>query len=269
MKISVIAPVLNEAPWIGYSVMAALPYVHEFLYALDEKTSDGTRELLDFIGHRYAFEKLKVFSWPNFHPSDEKAYNGAFNECIRRSTGDVCWFLHPDMVITRWSDPPEGPLAWWTEIRSFAGDFKTRILRGRADKWKNLHAKTFGLHYAGGYGSQNEDFYHSLITGTTHKHYGTDFDKYPFEVASSGISVNHYCEVKDYKRRLEKMKFCLKTQYPSYDEKQIEDLATRHQRVTLEEMGSDGFRYEYGQTSEPIPDVILKHKKEFEEVIHG
>jgi hypothetical protein len=151
---------------------------------------------------------------------------------------------------------------------------KTKIVKGRASKWKNIHANSFGLRYAGSYGSANEDFYHSSITGSTYKHYGTDFDKYPFEVANSGISVNHYCELKSYKRRLEKMKLCLRTQHPGFDEKLIENLASRHQRVTLEETGSDGMKYEY-EPVEAIPDVVLKYQYEFEsllntkEPIHG
>ncbi len=273
MRISVIDPVMNEAPWIGYSIMSALPYVHEFVYALDEGTNDGTRELLDFIKHRHAFEKLKVIDFPHFHPSDAKAYNASFNECIARSTGDACWFYHPDMVVTRWHNPEEGPLAWWTHVESFAGNLQTRILKGRCHKWKNLHAKQYGLHYAGGYGSQNEDFYHSVITGNAHKHYGMDFDQYPFDVADSGIYVNHYCELKNYSRRLEKMKLCLKTQNPAMTDELIRDIAARHQRVTLEETGSDGTRYEYESSLEPVPEVITKYKDEFasfiKEPIHG
>ena len=267
MRISVTTPVLNEAPWIGYSIMAALPFVHEFVYALDSKTSDGTRELLDFIKHRYAFEKLKVLDYPTFHPSNMKAYNGAFNVCIEKATGDACWFLHPDMLVTKWGEIQEGPMAWWTNVKSFAGDFETQITKGRTDRWKNIHAKKFGLHYAGGYGSQNEDFYHSVITGTTYKQHGTDFDKYPFEVAPSGISVNHYCELKNYKRRLEKMKLCLRTQNPYFSDELIDDLASRHQRVTLEKTGSDNASYEYVKSADLIPEVITKYKSEFEDFI--
>lgn len=272
MKISVIAPVLNENPWIAYSIMSALPFVHEFVYALDEKSDDGTRELLDFIRHRYAFEKLKVLNYPTFHPSDTKSYNGAFNACIDKASGEACWFLHPDMVITKWQPIAKGPMAWTTHIRSFAGDFETEIVKGRADRWKNIHTKNFGLHYAGAYGSQNEDFYHSIITGDVHKHYGLDFDKYPFEVADSGIYVNHYCELKSYKRRFEKMKLCIKTQNPLFDDPYITHLASHHQRVTLKEKGSDQSSYEYEKTKEPVPDVITKYEKEFssfqKELIH-
>jgi hypothetical protein len=269
----VVGPVLNEVDFIGYSVMAALPYVHEFIYALDEKSNDGTRELLDYIRHRYAFEKLKVIDFPTFHPSDMKAYNGAFNACIKESTGDAVWFLHPDMIVTKWADIQEGPLAWWVNMTSFAGDLQTKIAKGRTTQWKNIHSKTFGVHYAGGYGSQNEDFYHSVITGNVYKHFGTDFDKYPYEIAPSGISVNHYCELKSYRRRLEKMKHCLRTQCPTLPENILEQTAIKHQRVTLEETGSDGQRYEYEKTIDPIPEVITKYKDEFssfqKELVHG
>src|SRR5258708_39462765 len=99
LKITTINPVLNEVDFIGYSIMSALPYVDQFVYALDEKSDDGTRELLEHIKTHYAHEKLTVFDHPNFHPSDMKAYNAAFNACIDRAIGDVCWFYHPDMLI--------------------------------------------------------------------------------------------------------------------------------------------------------------------------
>jgi glycosyltransferase involved in cell wall biosynthesis len=273
MKISVIAPVLNENPWIGYSIMSCLENVHEFVYALDEKSNDGTRELLDFIRHRYAFEKLKVLNHPTFHPSDTKAYNGAFNDCIKAATGDVCWFLHPDMVVTKWNAISSGPLAWFTHLRSFAGDMETEIIRGRMSRWKNIHSKSFGLHYAGAYGSENEDFYHSIITGNVYKHHGPDFDKYPFEVADSGIHVNHYCEVKEYKRRLEKMKLCLRTQHPAFTDSLIDEMATHHPRVTLQPSGSRFGVFEFQKAASTIPEVFSKYKDEFssfqKELVHN
>jgi cellulose synthase/poly-beta-1,6-N-acetylglucosamine synthase-like glycosyltransferase len=58
VRVSIVCPVLNETPWIGYSIMAALPYVHEFIYALDAKSDDGTRELLHHVKDKYAHERL-------------------------------------------------------------------------------------------------------------------------------------------------------------------------------------------------------------------
>lgn len=265
MKISVIAPVLNEVEFIGYSIMAALPYVHEFVYALDEKSSDGTRELLTHIKERHAHEKLVVIDTPTFHPSDMERYNAAFNLCIGRSTGDAAWFLHPDMIVTD-LDPCAVPeaLAWWTTITSFARDFHTVIAKGRTNRWKNIHRKAMGLHYYGGYGSQNEDFYHSDITGRSYKHFGDEFSRYPFAVADSGFKVNHYCELKGYARRLEKMKLCLKTQHPQSPDDWIEERAIHHPRVTLEPSSERFGSFEFTRTDAQIPAVFEKYRQEFE-----
>lgn len=274
MKLSVIAPVLNENPWIGYSIMAALPYVHEFIYALDEKSEDGTRELLHHIKDKYLHDRLVIMDHPTFHPSDMDAYNRAFNRCIEMVKTDAAFFLHPDMIIT------DGPkeihphsMAWYTEITSYAGDFQTVITKGRTDKWKNIHKKTMGLHYFGGYGSQNEDFYHSDITGKSYKHYGSEFSKYPYQVSNSGIKINHYCELKDYKRRLEKMKTCLRTLYPKFTDARIEEMAIQHPRVTLEPSSRQFGVFEFSASKSEIPEVFSKYRSEFEsfqkELVHG
>lgn len=264
MRISAIAPVLNEVEWIGYSIMAAEKNIHEFVYALDEKSNDGTRELLFHIKETYLGDRLKVFHHSTFHPHNTEAYNEAFNRCIRESSGDACFFLHPDMILTKGPDGiiPEA-LAWYTTITSFSGDKETVITKGRATKWKNLHAKKFGLHYAGAYGSQNEDFYHRDITGKSYKHYGEDFSKYPFKVAYSGIRINHYCENKDYARRLEKMKLCLKTLYPNAQDDRIEEMAIHHPRVSLESSSTVFGEFAFEKSKEPIPNVFDRYEKEF------
>lgn len=273
MRISVVGPVLNECPWIGFSILAALPVVHEFVYALDQKSSDGTRELLHHVKDKYAHEKLVILDHPTFHPSDMKAYNNSFNRCIQESTGDAVWFLHPDMIVSSTSCVENDPfgqnlmndksMAWWTHMTSYAGDFETVITKGRTDKWKNIHAKKMGLHYFGGYGSQNEDFYHSDITGKSYKHYGSEFSKYPFQVSNSGIKVNHYCELKEYARRLEKMQLCLRTLYPDVTAEKIEELSAQHPRVTLEQSSNQFGSFEFSEAKEPIPDVFQKYGDEF------
>lgn len=266
MKISVISPVLNEVDFIGFSIMATLDNVHEFVYALDEKSNDGTRELLHHIKDKYAHERLVILEHPTFHPSDMERYNEAFNVCIGKSTGDACFFLHPDMIVTKWPESiPEVPLAWWTNITSYARDFQTIIVKGRTNRWKNIHAKKFGLHYFGGYGSVNEDFYHSDITARSYKHYGDEFSKYPFQVADSGIHVNHYCELKGYGRRLEKMKLCLKTQHPQAGDEWIEEKAIHHPRVTLEATTDRFGAFEFKSTDTEIPEVFKKYGQEFDQ----
>lgn len=273
MKISVICPVLNEVDFIGYSIMAALPYVHEFIYALDEKSDDGTRELLThLIGKDLP---ITIINTPTFHPSDMKAYNDAFNSCIAMMMEDVAWFLHPDMIVTEGptKNIPEGPMAWWVQMTSYAGDLKTVITKGRTDKWKNIHRKTMGLHYFGGYGSQNEDFYHSDITGKSYRHFGSEFSKYPYRVSNSGIKVNHYCELKDYKRRFEKMKLCLKTLHPTFSDERITELATQHPRVTLEDSSKQFGAFEFSESKDPAPAVFAEYEEEFKsfkkELVHG
>lgn len=264
MKISVVGPVLNEADFIGYSVMAAEPYVFEFVYSLDAKSNDGTRELLHYLKEKYLHERLTIIETPTFHPHDMAAYNGAFNDGVRRMVGEVAFFLHPDMIVTEGKALEAGPLAWWTHMTSYAGDGKTVITKGRSDKWKNLHAKKFGLTYFGGYGSQNEDFYHTDITGKSYKHYGTEFSKYPFRVADSGIRINHYCESKGYARRLEKMKLCLKTLVPGATEAAITESAINHPRVTLEASSTRFGEFKFEESDQAVPEVFEKYKAEFE-----
>lgn len=276
MKISIVTPVKNEADFIGYSVMAVLPYVHEILYGL-AKCDDATHDLLLHIKRKYDHDdKIKLFvstdemPFFDFDPMDMAAYNRSFNELIKRSTGDAVWFLHPDMIVTNPEailTVPDGALAWFTNMESYAGDLTTKITAGRATKWKNIQAKQFGLHYFGGYGSQNEDFYFSDITGKEYRHYGQAFEEYPFEVADSGIHVNHYCELKTFARRFDKMKLCLRTLFPKFTDERIEEMAKVHPRVTLEQGASTFGNFEFTETMEDPPDVFAKYHEEFKPFI--
>lgn len=252
--------------------MAVLPFVHEILYGV-APSDDGTEELLTHIQNKYAKDKLKLF-WGNsngepiwdFDPLSIEAYNASYNYLIQRATGDAVWFLHPDMIVTNpdsIENLADGPLAWTTKITSYAGDLQTKITAGRADKWKNIHAKKFGLHYFGEYGSQNEDMYFADITGKQYRHYGTDFDEYPYEIVDSGIHVNHYCELKTYARRFEKMKRVLRTLYPNYTDAAIEELASNHPRVTLSASGNRFGKFEFERTTDEIPQVFEKFGDEF------
>lgn len=267
MRISVVAPVKNEAPWIGYSIMDSLEHMHEYVYSC-AKSDDGTDELLDYIKQEYAGDKLVILRKPDydFNPHDQKAYNAAFNDCIEKSTGEAVWFKHPDMIVHNAEAIPSirpGSLAYWTNLTSYAGDFSTKITKGRATRWKNICMKKFGLAYYGSYGSQNEDFYFKGITGNAYNHYGEDFRSYPYKVADSGLQVSHFCELKSYKRRFEKMKSCMKTLYPTLPPESIEQAASVHPRVTLE--SKNGF--EFSKTDDGIPEVIKKYKEEFDKVI--
>ena len=267
MKVSVIAPVRNEVDFIGYSVMSVLPHVHEIIYAVAPSSDDGTIDLLRFIQSQYAKKKLRLISKVeyDFKPSDEKAYNQSFNDLIAAATGNAVWFLHPDMVCTNPEAIPQihkGPLAWFTSLTSYAGDLQTTMV-GRATKWKNIIAREFGVHYAGKYGSQNEDFYFRDITGDAYHHYGENFTRYPYEVEDSGVCVNHYCEMKDHNSRLNKMKHCMKTLMPEADKATIDGLAAVHPRVTLKDTSRQFGRFEFVKTTEPIPSVFTKYGDEF------
>ena len=157
-------------------------------------------------------------------------------------------------------------LALYTNITSYAKDFNTKIIQGRATRWKNIHKKTLGLHYYGGYGSQNEDFYHKHITGESYDHYGTSFERYPFRVLDSKIKVNHYCELKDFSRRLNKMMDCLKTIYPDSNQEAIRTLALVHPRVTLEESSEMFGKFAFVEADDPPPPVFNKYKEEFDKI---
>lgn len=272
MKISVVGPVKNEVQFIGYSVMSVLPYIHEIIYNVAKGTDDGTIEILEHIKNKYDVDsKIKWFYGDDFNVHDMSAYNKAFNDCIERSTGEAVWFLHPDMIVTNPEAIPlvkNGPTAWWTNLTSYARDFETVISNGRAIRWKNIHVKTLGLHYFGGYGSQNEDFYHRYITGNYHDHYGENFRQYPFDVRDSGINVNHYCELKPYKRRREKMENCLKTLLPEATEKSIQEIASVHPRVTLESSTDMFGMFSFEKSKSSVPDVFTRYKEEFESVVN-
>lgn len=275
MNVTVIGPVLNESQFLGYSIMALHPYVDEFVYAVSPKSDDGTVEILRHIAKNYGKVRILLQSKYDFDPMDTKAYNEAFDDCIQQARDGAVWFCHPDMICTRWTDLQDGPLAWTTKITSYAKDLSTVITKGRCTEWKNIHMKKFGLVYRGSYGSQNEDFYHIEITGNSLKHYGTDFKKYPYQVATSGIEVNHYCENKPYKRRLEKMKLCLRTLHPNATDALIDEMASQHPRVTLEQSSNQFGQFEFQESRESIPEVFTKYKEEFEqfrlkgELIHG
>lgn len=271
MRIAAIAPVLNECPWIGYSIMAALPGIDSMHYGIDAKSNDGTFELVRMLSETAGKGKVFWYKGPDFNidPMDMKQYNNAFNVligCALSTKPDAILFLHPDMIITNPEKMLElngDAIAWFTHMTSYAKDLKMVISKGRADKWKNMHCPRFGLHYYGGYGSQNEDFYHRDITGKSWKHYGAEFSKYPYRVADSGIRINHYCENKDYKRRFEKMKLCLRTLYPHYTEAKIEEAAAQHPRVTLEQSSDQFGTFEFSESKEPIPEVFEKYRETF------
>jgi glycosyltransferase involved in cell wall biosynthesis len=272
LKLSVICPVLNEEQFIGYSAMS-FRNAHEIIYLVDQESTDGTIPLLNHIKDKYLGDKLRIIidDRPGSHDMTVPTFNAeCYNWLVREATGDAIVCAHPDMICTNpesVQNVPEGPLSWWMDCRSFAGDVNTEITEGRNNRWKSMFAKKFGLHYFGGYGDTTEDFYFKAITGTVHKHHGADFDLYPFEVADSGIDVNHYCEMKPYAYRLSKMVKCLMTQNPRITKEVAEEAAANHPRVTLQSGPSPFGYFEIGMTKEPIPEVFPKYYKEFNQFI--
>jgi len=273
MRVAAIAPVLNEVDFVGYSIMAALPGIDSMHYGIDAKSDDGTFELIRMLSETAGKGKVFWYKAPvfNIDPMNRIQYNGAFNALIAAAISkkpDAVLFLHPDQIITNPEQmldlKDDGALAWFTHMRSFSGDLNTEITKGRVTKWKNMHCPRFGLEYFGEYGSQNEDFYHKDITGRSYKHYGTEFSKYPFRVADSGIRIEHFCENKPYKRRFEKMKLCLQTLYPQASDDRISEMAANHPRVTLERSSAQFGDFEFTKRQDAVPDVFEKYKNEFD-----
>lgn len=266
MKISVIAPVKNEAEFIGYSAMSVLPHVHEVIYGLADST-DGTEDVLDAV-KQMDYGRLEVLKSPhfNFDIRDQSAYQKAFNILIDYASGDVIWYLHPDMIVLNGEvveKMKEGPLAWFVNLRSFSGDKTIEITSGRTKVWKTLHAKKFGLQYWGHYGSKAEDFYHRDITYDSHEHYGDQFNLYPYSVADSGIHLHHYCEAKTYSERLKKMTKCIEAQYPGTDPMRISEMARQHPRVTLKPSSRFFGAFEFKQSQDGLLPIFDQYKEEF------
>lgn len=273
MRLSLICPVLNEDQFIGYSVMSFQKYIDELIYLVDQESTDGTIPLLNYIKNRYVGDKLKIVidDRPGSHDMTNPVFNaGCYNLLLKHATGDAIVCAHPDMVCTNPEGIltiPEGPLSWWMGCRSFAGDVYTEIIEGRHNRWKSMFAKKFGLHYYGGYGDTTEDFYFRDITGDVHKHHGQDFDAYPFEVGYAGFDVNHYCEMKPYAYRFQKMVKCLMTQGKHITKEVAEEAAANHPRVTLQTGPSPFGYFEIGPTKQPIPEVFEKYYEEFNQFI--
>jgi len=243
------------------------------VYLIDPPFVDGTWELLHHIKDKYLHEKLNIIEdkRPGSHDMTVQKFNeGCYDLCLEHATGDATWALHPDMIVVNPEailSIPEGPLSWWADCRSFAGDIETEITVGRATRWQSMFAKKFGVHYWGGYGDAIENFYFRDITGNAHIHHGQNFELYPFDVVDSGIDINHYCEMKPYKRRLEKMICCLKTQCPGISDSVAEELASKHPRVTLQTANSQFGKFVFEPTKSPIPSVFEKYCEEFNQYI--
>jgi glycosyltransferase involved in cell wall biosynthesis len=268
LKVSAWSVVKNEAQFIGYGLMSILPYVDEVVY-FDGNSTDGTLRLLDYIKGKYDPQnKIKVFLDKDF--SDFKQdYVRVFNECMKACSGDYLFYLHPDMICVNPGDLLKRDkwqaLAYWAGMRSFAGeDLGLEITKGRTNAWKLIMKNSFGLHYAGYYGSPEEDMYFRSITGkeyVVHK----DMRKYPYEVKDSGINLWHFCECKPKVRREKKMETVLSTN--GADPQTIKEALAAHPRVHLESEKSEWGDFKFEPRKEPLPEVFAKYREEFEAVL--
>lgn len=265
MSLGAYTIIRNEVHWVGFCVMAAKDIVSDFVY-FDGNSTDGTPELLEYIAKKYDIN-IKVVR--DQDPKDLKDdYVRVFNGCLNTLTTKYAFFLHPDMIITDHNGPLKvGPFAYSTNMDSFCGDpqgWISRFTEGRTDKWKNIMIRDFGLHYFGHYGVSNEDMYFKDITGSDHVLH-SDFKKYPYKVHDSGIKINHYSDVRTYRRRLTRMASCLTNEFPNLKKDAAEEVASAHPRVILEP------HFKYPQFKfEPVtkhPEVFTKHNAEFAYVV--
>lgn len=265
MSLGIFSIVKNEASFIGFSVMSFKDIVSSFVY-FDGNSTDGTVELLEYISKKY---KVNIEIVKDQDPKDLKDdYVRVFDECLNTLKTDYAFFAHPDMIcVSHKGAPPKGPFAYSTAMDSFCGDpqgWISRFTEGRTDKWKNIMIRDFGLHYFGHYGVSNEDMYFKDITGSDHVLH-TDFSKYPYKVHDSGIKINHYSDVRPYRRRLTRMASCLRNEFPNFTQEAAEEVASSHPRVTLEP------HFKYPQFKfEPAtkhPEVFTNHNSEFASVL--
>ena len=267
MSIGTFTLVKNEKMWIGPHVMRVLPHVDQMVF-FDGDSTDGTLEVIQHIIENHADgDKIKLVKGAD--PKDlQESYVKIFNQCMQALTTDWAWFLHPDM----WVENPEAikkagemeGVALSTNMKSYGGDPGGKLyeIKGRGESWKNIYRlrnPDLGAHYAGFYGSQMEDVYFSEITGDSHEHYGSDFERYPYGVSDSGILLQHYSDVRPLARRLDRMKKCLKNQ--GHPEGYIQSIAEVHPRVTL--TNGAGFAFEEVEW----PKEFKRHEEVFGKII--
>lgn len=267
MTIGTFTLVKNEAKWIGPHIVRLLPHVDQMVF-FDGNSNDGTLEIIKHIRDSYK-NGSKITLVEGRDPENlEDAYTRMFNECMWTLKTDWAWFLHPDMY---WVNPgpisfPDHAIAGITHFESFAGNPGEMLFKisGRSEMWKNIYRlrnPDLGAHYFGNYGAQNEDVYFSDITGDEHVHYGPDFEKYPYPIHDSGKKFLHFSDVRDYDRRLSRMKKCLMNQ--GLSKEQADELAPQHPRVTLKDGG--GFTFEPAK----YPLDFLEVNKEFESLVRA
>ena len=248
----------DEAKWIGMHLASWLPHLSEMVF-YDGYSTDGTLETIKaFRDSHPDGHKIKLFEGKN--PANlREAYTEMFNECLHELSTDLAAFIHPDFYL---EDPGDianlsGALSYTMSLRSFAGEPGGQLyeISGRGEKWKNIYTlrPDLGLHYAGAYGSAEEDCYYREITGDDHTNHGQEFDRYPYSVVDSGAKVWHFSDVRDHARRLGRMKSCLENQGLPAD--RLDAVASSHPRVTLQ-AGVDHFGIHYDFKPVAYPPIF-------------
>jgi len=232
MKLGTFTIVKNEAEFIGYGIMSVLDHVDEMVFA-DGNSTDGTIEIIEHIQKTYDKKgKIKLFKNKDCK-NLQKDYVKLFNWTIAQCKSDYIWFLHPDMICTKFKPLSYKNIRYNVGMVSIAGDNRELIIsEGRADKWATIFKNDYGLHYYGFYGSREEDMYFRDITGNSHIYYKQTTT--PYIIGDSCIELFHYCDTKPYTRRLQRMIRCLENQQPNASKSDIREFAINHPRVSLQ-----------------------------------
>lgn len=246
MTIGSFTIIKDEARFIAGHLNAWLPILGEMVF-FDGNSKDGTLQIiLDFVVNHPQGYKIRLFT--DRDPKNlQDDYVRVFNECLHSVQSDLAFFLHPDMLPSKVPanfNHLEGAVAASVKMRSFAGEPDGQLyeIKGRGEAWKNIYRlrnPDLGAHYHGHYGAAAEDVYFSAITGDEHRHHGSNFERYPYEVIDSGIEVLHFSDVRPFSRRYERMIRCLENQ--GHRPEDCPYIAGAHPRVTLKD--GDGFSF--------------------------
>jgi glycosyltransferase involved in cell wall biosynthesis len=255
----------NEVDWIGYSIMSILEYIDEIVYT-DGNSTDGTIELIEHIKKEYDHKnKIKLFKNQDCK-NLKKDYTRLFNWVLKQCTSDYVMFWHADMIMIN----PQAlknvkdAIRYNVNMKSFVSDKKRYFSKGRVKDWAIIYKNDYGLHQYGDYGSTHEDFYFRDITGDEHIIHFVN-PNINYEIKDSGIKVHHYCETKDFNRRLDKMIKSIKNINPRLSNEEVVSMAKSHPRVTLKNGKFEGIDFEIKPYKGSQPEVFKKYSyfKEF------
>ena len=261
-QISTFTIIKNESEFVGYHIMSILDHVDEMVFA-DGNSTDGTIEIIEYIKEKYDKDnKIKLFKNQDcINLKDD--YVRLFNWTIKQCEGKYLWFIHPDMLVTNpeiIKESLEG-LRCSVKMTSIAGNRDKVITQGRDPRWATIYRNTLGLHYAGWYGSIEEDLYFSELTGDQHIFY-KQLDYLPYAIKDTNINVIHFCDTKPYKRRLGRMVSCLKNIYTKFPEKDLVTISISHPRVTLQDGVFNGREFKFEPWTNDL--TVFEKYKEFE-----